>query len=189
MMKVERRQKVLDLVLEGDAALRRKCRRLTLEELQTGAVQDLIDDIKYTCNKNKYGVGLSANQVGEVLAISVILIKSTRVRPDEEAFERVLVNPEIVEVWGEPKLMWEGCLSTAVDKNGEPAMAQVPRYKKVRVKYLDRDGGGCEEVLAGFRAHVLQHELDHLEGVLFTDLIDKGSLMSHEEYRAMRAAV
>ncbi|MCL2444858.1 peptide deformylase [Candidatus Saccharibacteria bacterium] len=180
--------KMLKLVGAGDEALRQKCRKLTEEEVRSEVIQSLIDDIKFTCDENEYGVGLSANQVGESMAISVIAIKPTLVRPNRKVFEKVLVNAEIVETYGEPKLMWEGCVSTAQDENGEPAMAQVMRFKKVKVKYLDRGGEECEEVVSGFVAHVLQHEVDHLEGKLFTDFIEKGSLVSNKEYRAMIAA-
>lgn len=78
--------------------------------------------------------------------------------------------------------MWEGCLSTAQDKNGEPSMAQVSRYQKVRIKYYDRDGKVQDEILEGFVAQVLQHETDHLNGILFTDLIDQSSLIPYQEY-------
>jgi peptide deformylase len=74
-------------------------------------------------------------------------------------------------------------MSTARDENGEPAMAQVPRFKKIRVKYLDREGEEHDETTEGFVAHVLQHETDHLNGILFTDLIDPVTLISNETYR------
>jgi peptide deformylase len=121
--------------------------------------------------------------VGEAVAISVAAIKPTPSRPNRKVFEKVVINAEIVETFGEPKPLWEGCISTAQDENGEPAMAQVPRFKKVRVRYLDRDGEECEELVSGFVAHVLQHEVDHLEGRLFTDLIDVKKLVTNKEYR------
>ena len=127
-------------------------------------------------------MGLSANQVGRLEAISVITIKPTPARPNLELFERVCINTEIIETFGEKELMWEGCQSTAVDENGEPSMAQVPRFKRVRIEYVDRDGDNQSEVVEGFTAHVVQHETDHLKGILFTDLIDENDLISYREF-------
>ena len=182
----ERRPRVLELSPEGDPILREVCRTLTRDEVLSESVQNLIDDIAHTCAERKMGVGLSANQVGEAVAISVIAIKPTPARPNLETFSKVCINTEIVEAFGEPELMWEGCQSTAMDENGEPAMAQVPRFTKVRIKYLDRNGSEQEEVVEGFVAHVVQHETDHLNGVLFTDKIDEGDLISYREYIKLR---
>lgn len=173
---------LLEFVPEGSAILREKCRRLTVEEIRSAEMQKLIDDLFYTVQEAKAGVGLSANQVGRREAISVVAIKPTPARPNLEPFNEVCINTEIVETFGEKEPMWEGCLSTARDENGEPSMAQVPRYKKVRIEYFDREGKKQSEVVAGFVAHVLQHETDHLNGVLFTDLIDKGGMISYREY-------
>jgi peptide deformylase len=145
-------------------------------------IQNLIDDMKYTSFERKTGVGLSANQVGRSEAISVIAIKPTPARPNLEVFDKVCINAEIVETYGEKEPMWEGCQSTAMDKNGEPMMAEVPRYKKVRIEYLDREGNEQAEVVEGFVAHVVQHETDHLNGVLFTDLVDKGKMITYREF-------
>ena len=179
--------KILELRFENDPVLRKKCRRLTKDEISSDEIQDLIDDIKYTCDEKKYGVGLSANQVGESVAISVIAIKPTPSRPNLTLFDNICINPEITETFGEKEPMWEGCQSSALDENGEPAMAEVPRWTKIRIKYLDRTASEQDEVVEGFVAHVLQHEIDHLNGILFTDLIDKNSLITNKEYRTIIA--
>lgn len=173
---------LLEFVPDGSAILREKCRRLTVEEIRSVEVQKLIDDLCYTVQESKAGVGLSANQVGRLEAISVVAIKPTPARPNLKPFNEVCINTKILEAFGEKELMWEGCLSTARDENGEPSMAQVPRYKKVRIEYLDREGKKRSEVVEGFVAHVIQHETDHLNGVLFTDLIDGGEMISYREY-------
>lgn len=173
---------MLEFVSDGSAILRKKCRKLTVEEIRSTEVQKLIDDMFYTVQERKSGVGLSANQVGRSEAISVVAIKPTPARPDLKPFNEVCINTEIVETFGEKELMWEGCLSTARDENSEASMAQVPRYQKVRIEYLDREGEKRSEVVEGFVAHVIQHETDHLNGVLFTDLIDGGEMISYREY-------
>ncbi|MDR1196864.1 MAG: peptide deformylase [Candidatus Nomurabacteria bacterium] len=174
--------KILKLTAANDRILRKKCRRLTKTEIMSAKVQSLIDDIKYTCDKKKMGVGLSANQVGESIAISVIAIKPTPGRPNLEVFDKVCINTEIIETFGKKQPMWEGCQSTVVDENGQPAMAKVPRFTKIRIKYLDRNGDEQDEIIEGFVAHVIQHETDHLNGVLFTDLINEVDLVSYKEF-------
>ncbi|GHU07285.1 peptide deformylase [Alphaproteobacteria bacterium] len=179
--KNSRRPQVLKFYYDSDPILREKCRRLTPDEVLTPEIQNLIDDIKHTCDARKAGVAMSANQVGEAVAISVIAIKPTPVRPNLEPFDTVCINTEITETFGDKELLWEGCQST-LDENGEPAMAEVPRHTKIRVKYLDRNGVPHEEIVEGFVAHVVQHETDHLNGKLMTDLISADSLISYREY-------
>lgn len=174
--------KLLEFVPASAPILRQKCRRLAGTEIRSVEIQNLIDALIYTGEKSQRGVGLSANQVGRSEAISVVTIKATPARPNLAPFQKVYINTEIVETFGKKEPMWEGCLSTAQDKNGEPSMAQVPRYQKVRIKYYDRGGKVQDEILEGFVAQVLQHETDHLNGILFTDLIDQSSLIPYQEY-------
>ncbi len=181
-LRQERQPHLLDLTPEGDPLLREKCRRLSKDEVLSAEIQNLIDDMGYTSSERKTGVGLSANQVGRTEAISVIAIKPTPARPNLEPFEKVCINTEIAETFGDKEPMWEGCQSTATDENGEPSMAQVSRFKKVRIGYLDRDGNEQSEVVEGFVAHVVQHETDHLNGILFTDLIDPKDLITYKEF-------
>lgn len=174
--------KLLEFTPEAGEILRQKCRELSREEILSPEIQNLIEDMKYTVEESKRGVGLSANQVGRREAISVVAIKPTPARPNLERFEKVCINPKIVKTFGEPTPMWEGCMSTATDENGESSMGLVPRYKKIEIDYFDEHGSQHNEEVEGFIAHVMQHETDHLNGVLFTDLIDKNSLISYQEY-------
>lgn len=177
--------KSLRLYFDTDPILHEKCRKLTKQEIASEEIQQLIDDMKYTCDKENYGVGLSANQVGLNLAISVVAIKPTVGRPNLQNFDKVLINTEIIEKFNNKVPMWEGCLSTARDNNNEPAMALVPRYEKIRVRYYDRCGKIHDEIIENFIAQVVQHETDHLNGVLFTDFIDNLDLISNKQYREM----
>lgn len=179
-------RKLLNFVPADSPILREKCQELLPEEIKSAEIQNLIDDLFYTIKNSSRGVGLSANQVGRRKAISVVATKPTPARPDLEIFEKVFVNTKIIQTFGDRELMWEGCLSTAVDENGESAMAQVPRFAKIEVEYLDRDGHKNREIVEGFVAQVLQHETDHLNGVLFTDLIDRGTMISYQEYIKQR---
>lgn len=181
-MKTKRVLKLLDFVPDGSAVLRQKCRELSIAEIRSEEIQRLIDDMYYTVRERKSGVGLSANQVGRLEAISVVAIKPTPGRPGLKPFDKVCINTKIIKTFGKKKPMWEGCLSTAVDENGEAMMAQVPRYAKVRIEYFDRNGQKQTEDVERFVAHVVQHETDHLNGILFTDLIDKDTLISYQEF-------
>jgi peptide deformylase len=166
----------------GNPILREVARRLSAEEILSADIQKLITDMYYTVEHKRYGVGLAAPQVGRSVAISVIAIKSTPSRPDLEPEKLTIINPEIVEFYGRKASMWEGCIS------GLELYAQVPRYKSLRLKWVDEQAKEHEQDFNGFIAHVVQHEVDHLNGVLYVDRIkNTKSIMTIKEYRKMRA--
>lgn len=174
--------KILKATRFGNPILRSKTKRLTLDQIKSSEVQSLIEDMRYTLLKKEYGVGIAAPQVGSDIALSVIGIKPTPNRPNLEPFETVIINPEIIETYGNKKRMWEGCISCGTGNN--TLFAQVPRYRKVKSKWLDEKGVKHEEVLEGFVAHVIQHEINHLNGILFVDLVkDPSTFMMADEYR------
>lgn len=166
----------------GNPILRKKARRLTRKEILSDDIQDLIKNMFHTLRKKEYGVGIAAPQLGRPLAISAIGIKPTPTRPELELFDSVIINPVVVETFGEPEQMWEGCLSAG---EGEDTLcAKVPRYKKIRLQWRDDKAQKHDEVLEGFVAHVAQHETDHLNGILFVDKVeDTKSYMLASEYR------
>jgi peptide deformylase len=109
------------------------------------------------------GIGLAAVQVGEPLRMLVIDIA----REDQEKNPMVFINPEIVEASAERSVHEEGCLSIP------DYYADVERPASVTVRALDRKGKPVETRAEGLLATVLQHEIDHLNGVLFIDHISK----------------
>lgn len=109
------------------------------------------------------GIGLAAIQIGEPLRMLVIDLA----KEDEEPAPHVFINPEIVERSDARSVYEEGCLSIP------DYYAEVERPASVRVKYLDRDGKQQETEAEGLMATCLQHEIDHLDGVLFIDHISK----------------
>jgi peptide deformylase len=174
--------KILKLTRVGDPILREKCRTLSAKEILSPEIQELIADMRYTSEKEAYGVGIAAAQVGRAIALSMIAIKPTPTRPNLERFETILINPEIVEVYGEKEPMWEGCMSCGT--GDDILYAQVPRYTSVKIKWTDEFAKQREEVLEGFAAHVAQHETDHTNGILFLDkVVDTSSYMMADEYR------
>lgn len=109
------------------------------------------------------GIGLAAIQIGEPLRMLVIDLA----KDDEEPTPHVVINPEILESGEQRSVYEEGCLSIP------DYYAEVERPASVRVKYLDRDGKEQEMLAEGLMATCLQHEIDHLNGVLFIDHISK----------------
>ncbi|EXL08702.1 peptide deformylase [Aquamicrobium defluvii] len=109
------------------------------------------------------GIGLAAIQIGLPLRLLVIDLA----KEDDEPAPHVFVNPEILDSSDERSVYEEGCLSIP------EYYAEVERPASVRVKYVDRDGREQEMMAEGLMATCLQHEIDHLNGVLFIDHISK----------------
>jgi peptide deformylase len=166
----------------GNPILRKSAQRLDPKQIRSTDVQDLIRDMFYTLESKQYGVGLAAPQVGHSLAIAVISLRPTDHRPDVVAAKLTIINPEVIKSYGRRTGLWEGCLSFGTGRN--TPFAQVPRHQKIRVKYLDEQGIICEHDFSGLLAHVIQHEIDHLNGLLFVDHVrDTTTYMTLSEYR------
>ncbi|MEW6142004.1 MAG: peptide deformylase [Chloroflexota bacterium] len=156
-----------------DPILRQKARRVTSID---ASVLRLIDNMIDTLKSAGHGVGLAATQVGRLLRIAVIEL------PDEPVI--VLINPEIVKHEGE-RVVEEGCLSIPGYRG------QVKRSVSVKVKYRNREGKEERLKCDDLTAQVVEHELDHLDGVLFTDhLVEPGKLekIEPEETEALDVA-
>jgi peptide deformylase len=123
---------------------------------------ELADDMLATMY-DAPGIGLAAIQIGEPLRMLVIDLA----KEDEAPAPHVFINPEVLESGDARSVYEEGCLSIP------DYYAEVERPATVRVKYLDRDGKAQEIMAEGLMATCLQHEIDHLNGVLFIDHISK----------------
>lgn len=161
--------KILRRTRFGNPVLREPVRHLQKQEILSDDVQRLIADMHYTLEKKQYGIGLAAPQVGRKLAITVLGIKPTPSRPNLEPFKATLINPKIIETYGTRTGMWEGCISFGV--GADSPYAKALQYKKVKVRWLDEHAERHEQVFEDFPAHVVQHEVDHLNGVLFVDRV------------------
>jgi peptide deformylase len=169
----------------GEPVLRRVARPLSVEELQSPAIQTLIADMIDTMH-DADGAGLAAPQVYESVQLCVIELSNNPRYPDALDIPlTVLVNPVVTPLVDAPSgqlrpqdtiAMFEGCLSVAGMRG------QVVRPRKVRVQALDRHGQPLDFVWEGVRASVVQHETDHLKGVLYVDLADSKSLTFLREY-------
>jgi len=156
---------VRPIVTVGDPVLRERAREVADAELRSPDVQALIDDMIDTM-RAAGGAGLAANQVGELLRIAVIEVDDNPRYPYKPPIPlTVIVNPVLEPVTAETVEINEGCLSVP-DLRGT-----LERHLEVRVRYLDRDGVPHDEVRRGLTAGTFQHELDHLDGVLFLDRV------------------
>lgn len=150
---------VLPIVTYDDELLRRQTSPV---KKNSEKLQELIDDM-FDTMYNSDGVGLAAPQVGELLRVFVV--DAGPVSEDEENDHEPLamINPEITFTSDEEVEMEEGCLSI-------PGInAAVKRPERIRVRYLDRDFEEQELEVDGWLARVIQHEKDHLDGILFLD--------------------
>lgn len=150
---------ILKVARMGHPVLRQKARTVDKLELKNGGVQHFIDSMIDTMHEYS-GVGLAAPQVHESLRLFVAMLDADG-RGEGDAL--VFVNPEI-SVHGDQIVEgWEGCLSIP-DIRG-----RVPRAQNISVSALDRNGKRFQLDLKDFPARVVQHETDHLDGVLFFD--------------------
>jgi peptide deformylase len=169
---------ILKVARMGHPVLRERAHPLSPSDLRTPAVQKLIDDMIETMHEY-HGVGLAGPQVHEGVRLFVALLDD---EPGPDSAPVVLVNPEITPRGSGQEEDWEGCLSIP-DIRG-----LVPRFTEVVVKALDRHGEKVEVRLKRFPARVVQHETDHLDGVLFFDRMKSPhSLTFLDEYSRFHA--
>ena len=142
--------------------LREKAKKVTSFD---GSIQRLINDMVDTLDAAS-GVGLAANQVGVRLRIVVIQI------PDEDVL--ILVNPEIIEKKGE-RLVIEGCLSIP------GYQAEIKRANSVKIKARNREGKPFRLTARELKAQALEHEIDHLNGILYIDYLEDDSHLQKVE--------
>lgn len=168
---------ILDIVRLGHPALRTPAEAVPEAELASAEVQRLIGDLLETMTAAG-GVGLAAPQVG--IGRQVFVYDAGAGAEGTEGAEvdpRVVVNPMVEPERGDLVYDWEGCLSIP-DLRG-----LVPRHPVVRVRGLDGDGAPLDHLAAGFEARVVQHEYDHLNGIVFLDRMrDLKSLAFYAEW-------
>lgn len=144
--------------------------------LHCANVRKIVSDLK----RQEAGVGIAAPQLAHNLRM-FLMIKNVPENEDDLGnleYQEVL-NPEIVAMSDAVKRDFEGCLSVP----GYQGI--VKRAQEIRVQYQDAEGRKIQETLTDFPARVFQHELDHLNGVMYLDRLDPGSLIHNEEFEAM----
>jgi len=165
---------VRPIIRLGHPALRTPAQPVPPERIRTDEIHQLVEDMVKTMHAAS-GVGLAAPQVGVELQIFVYACEGNERHEDIPL--RVVVNPLITPHSRELVYDWEGCLSIP-DLRG-----LVPRHQSIRVQGLDREGGRLDYIASGFEARIVQHEYDHLNGIVFLDRMrDLRSLGYTEEW-------
>lgn len=141
----------------GDPVLRAKCEEITEN---TEEIKQLINDMYETMDASD-GVGLAAPQIGKSLRL--FLVDSTHFTDEKKGVRQAFINPVILEETGNEWEFEEGCLSIPEIREN------VSRQPKLKIQYQNEQFETKTEVFDGFTARVIQHEYDHIEGVLFTD--------------------
>ncbi|MFY0608187.1 MAG: peptide deformylase [Cyclobacteriaceae bacterium] len=150
---------IYPIVLYGDAVLKKRA-----EDIPVGSdIADLVADMFETMQAAS-GVGLAAPQIGK--SVRLFVIDDNPMMDDGEVgIRKAFINPEIIEESGEPWAFEEGCLSI-------PGIREdVRRNEVVKLRYFDQDWNEHIEEFDDMHARVIQHEYDHIEGILFTDHI------------------
>jgi peptide deformylase len=153
---------ILPIYLYGHPILRKVTKDIPLDypDLKT-----LLDNLFETLHKSD-GIGLAAPQIGlEDRVLVVDLSPLAEQDPSYKDFKQVFINAHIIERDGTEELVEEGCLSIP------EVHEKVPRKNRIRIQYLDENLQPHDEVFEGYKARVIQHEYDHLEGILFVDRI------------------
>lgn len=160
------------IVRLGHPVLRQRAEEVTADRFGTRFLRDLGRDLMRTMYEDN-GVGLAAPQIAVPLRVFAYYLP--REGAVEEVPARVLVNP-VLTFEGEPtELAWEGCLSV-------PGLrGVVPRYPRIRVSARDVDGDEMTFEAEDFHARVIQHEVDHLDGIVFVDRMTDMSSLAYEE--------
>lgn len=143
----------------GDARLLRRAEELVL--FDTVELHALLADMRDTMRAMD-GVGLAAPQIGVNLRVVIFEVSRNPRYPDAETVpQTVLINPVLTPLSGDMEEGWEGCLSV-------PGMrGLVPRYTSLRYQGRDEYGALIDRTVSGFHARVVQHECDHLDGILY----------------------
>lgn len=170
-------------------ALRKTAKAIPVVDIKSTRIQTLIKEMRALLAKEEFGVALAAPQVGESLKLFIVsgkaLARGARNARDEPATEtiesnppqpdQIYINPEFVKVSRKKSGKHEGCLSL------RGLWGIVPRAEKAMIRAYDEKGQEFTRGAADFLAHIFQHEMDHLEGILYTDKATEIYEEDHEE--------
>jgi peptide deformylase len=152
---------IKEILQKGSEMLTKKCRSVEDFSAITEIIRDMRDTIAHIKTTYDFtrGIGLAAPQIGELIRITII---------EYGGEEYVLVNPEIIKTSEEKHDVWEGCLSFFEYR------AYVPRFKEISVTAYDETGKEYSLDAKGDFAASLQHEIDHLDGILYVNRLPNG---------------
>ena len=152
---------IYPIVMYGDPVLRKRATDIKKGELD---VKSLTEDMFETMHAAQ-GIGLAAPQIGKSVRMFVVDGTSLEDEPGMEDFRKVFINAEIIDEEEDHVDMEEGCLSIPHIRE------KVNRPDAIRIKYYDEEWNAHDEKFEGMKARIIQHEYDHIEGVLFIDYL------------------
>ena len=172
----------------GNPVLRQQTRALSSDEIRSPKIQQLIQDLRDT--QVEYGgIGIAAPQIEVPLRVAIIEFSESSSRYPGMGAQplTVFINSKVTVLDSNEQSFWEGCLSVPGIRG------KVSRPQKIRVDYLDENAEPRSITAEGFLATVFQHELDHLDGVLFIDRVKTApgttELAFNEEYQQFHAGL
>lgn len=150
---------IYPIVVYGDPVLKKRAEDIEKESLDVKTLAEDMFETMYGAS----GVGLAAPQIGK--SIRMFVVDGEPMEDELKDFKKVFINPQILEETGDEWSFEEGCLSIPGIR------AEVFRPDKIRIRYFDEEWQEHEEEYNGVAARIIQHEYDHIEGVLFTDYL------------------
>ena len=161
------------IVQNGDLVLRAMAKVVPTAEIDSKKIKRVIADMKVALSKEPDGVAIAAPQIGESLRIFVVAGRVFALRTNEEDPEKIMdqklypdkafINPQIIKRSKKERELLEGCLSV------RHIYGKIKRSEKATVKAQDEDGKVFTQTGSGLLAEIFQHEIDHLDGILFID--------------------
>ncbi|MDR0681714.1 MAG: peptide deformylase [Dysgonamonadaceae bacterium] len=153
---------IFPIYLYGHPVLRKTTKDISPDYSNLSVLLENMFETMYKAD----GIGLAAPQIGLEDRILVVDLSPYKDQdPTCDGFKKVFINAHIIEKDGEENTMEEGCLSIPTIHE------KVPRFNRIRIQYLDENLQPHDEVYEGYKARVIQHEYDHLDGILFVDRI------------------
>ncbi len=169
---------LLEVIELGNPILRQRSQ--FVQDVQSEHIQTLVENLLITV-KETNGVGIAAPQVAQPDRLFIVASRPNLRYPSAPTMEpTAMINPSILAHSDEMIKGWEGCLSIPGIRG------EVPRYRAIEVAYTGRDGNLYKQELTDFVARIFQHELDHLDGIVFVDRIDSTQdLITEREYQRL----
>ncbi len=171
---------ILEIIQLGHPILRSQAQNV--DNIHSSQVQSLIDNLLATVIASN-GVGIAAPQVASRDRLFIVASRPNPRYPNAPEMEpTAMINPQILANSSQLVTGWEGCLSIPGIRG------LVPRYQAIEVEYSDRTGKLHKQELTDFVARIFQHELDHLDGIVFVDRLQSTQdLITEQEYQKLIA--
>ncbi len=171
----------VEIIQKDNPILREISAEIPVGKIKSAEIKKIISDLKKAINNQADAVAISAVQIAQPIRLFVISKRAFQlIEPDADEKKQlkdlIFINPKITKTSKTKQELEEGCLSVRY------MYGQVIRSEKVTIEALDEDGKKFSRGFSGFLAQVVQHETDHLNGILFIDTAENIHEISHEEY-------